>query len=594
MRRTVATLSLVALLMSPAGAASASLSPSVWPAAEREGLEAREAAIRPSARRLVEAPAGIVSATMSPVAVHAGAEALREGGTAADAAIATALTQITMMAGADVSFAGTVEVLYFDARTKRVQVLDAGWNGWSAEHDPATIPATDVSLVTGGASVSDGAGGSGRKTLVPGFMAGVQALHERFGRLPWRRLFDPAIWYAEKGVPVTPLLATYFRMAPASLANTSEMRAFLMPDGASLPGVGARFAPPGLAATLRSVASRGAREMYTGDWGRRYVADIRAHGGVATMADMARYRPYWTRPVTTAFAGGRVYVPDAANPSGCAIAMALNIIAHSNNEVRYWQDAAALRTTALALRIANAAPYLPQVAALERELGSGGGCQARASAAFGATAANKLDGLAGISSPLPVGHHTATVVAVDRWGNVAALVHSSNTPIWGDSGMVVGGVPVPVPAGIYQQRLATIAPGGRLPSDMAPLMLLRDGKMSVAIAGAGISVVPESVRLMVGFEREDEAMADWLSAPPLLLNFEQANLPLKKQDELVPAGAYSAGVLNALRGRDFPVREVDGQRAITLRGTVAAVRLAIKGGREAAEVPEVLAFTEAE
>ncbi|MCW4460921.1 gamma-glutamyltransferase [Sphingomonas sp. BT-65] len=205
----------------------------------------------------------------------------------------------------------------------------------------------------------------------------------------------------------------------------------------------------------------------------------------------------------------------------------------------------------------------------------------------------RLDALAGIASPQPTGHHTATVVAVDRWGNVAALVHSSNTMIWGDSGMVVGGIPIPMAAGIYQQRLAAIVPGGRLPSDMAPLMLLRDGRPSVAIAGLGSSVVPESVRLMIGFSR-GEAMTDWLAAPPLLLNFEQAGLPLAEQDELIPTGAYPEQVVTALRAMGFRFRTVDSQRAGALRGTVAAVRLGSKGVREAAEVPEVLAFAETE
>lgn len=589
MKCTVAGIALLVVQISPASAQSVDLSPGRWPAAVRERLEAREAAIRPAGLRELRGSGGIVSATMSPVAAHAGAEVLRKGGTAADAAIATALTQVTMMAGANVSFAGAAQVLYFDARKIRVYALDAGWNGWSGERQPASIPAADVGMLTGATVAS--AGAAGRKTLVPGFMAGLEALHDRFGRTRWGALFDPAIWYAERGIPVTPLLAAYFDMARAPLARTAAGKAFLMPSGANPPKIGDRFAPTGLAGTLRAVARNGAKEMYIGDWGRRFVAAVRDQGGAASLADMAAYRPGWTRALTAEFAGGRVHLPDPANPSGCAMAMALNIVAHADAGRRYWQDAAALRTLALVLRMAIAAPYLPQVAALERELGTGAGCQVRAGARFGAAAAERLDTLAGIAPAALGEHHTATVVAVDRWGNVAALVHSSNTLIWGDSGMVVGGVPIPTAAGIYQQRLATIAPGGRLPSDMAPLMLLRGGRPVVAIAGAGTSVVPESVRLMMGFSR-GERMADWLAAPPLLLNFEQAGEPLAHQDELIPADAYPPRVLDLLRAMNFRFRTVDGQRVSVLRGTVAAVRLGAGGIREAAEVPEVLAFTE--
>src|SRR5205823_11446332 len=111
---------LVALLGAPVEAAGVDLSPAHWPTAERLRLEGREAALWPKETRTVTDRAGMVSATASPVAVHAGAQALREGGTAADAAVATALTQITMMAGANVSFAGVAELLYFDARTRHV------------------------------------------------------------------------------------------------------------------------------------------------------------------------------------------------------------------------------------------------------------------------------------------------------------------------------------------------------------------------------------------------------------------------------------------------------------------------------------------
>ncbi len=591
MRWLLVILSLMAPVPGLAGAGPGNLSPALWSMTTRQQLERREAAMRPAVARIVKGSAG-VSATMSPVAAHVGAETLRQGGTAADAAIATALTQVTMMTGANVSFAGTVALLYFDARTGRVHALDAGWNGWSAERDPLTIPAADLGMLTGVAPASP-PGNAGRKTLVPGFMAGMAALHGRFGRLSWQRLFDPAIWYAENGVPVTPLLAAYFRLARTPLATTPEGRAFIMPDGASLPNAGERFVSPELATTLRAVARRGAREMYVGDWARRYVEAVRSRGGAASMADMASYRPTWTEPLATRFAGGRSYVPNAAGPSGCAIAMALNLIDHSKAGGRYWQDAAALRNMALIVRIANAAAYLPQVAALQRRLGGDAGCKGRVTAAFGAAAARDLDALAGIAPPQPAGHHTATVVAVDRRGNVAILVHTSNTLIWGDSGMVVGGVPIPVPAGLYQQRLAAIAPGGRLPTDMAPLMLLRAGRPHVAIATAGTSVVPESVRLMIGFAR-GEAMVDWLAAPPLLLNFEQAALPLGRQDELIPARSYTADLLDQLRALAFPVREVDDQRVSALRGTAAAARLGTSGGFEAAEVPAVLAFAEAQ
>ena len=67
-------------------------------------------------------------------------------------------------------------------------------------------------------------GQKGRETLVPGFMAGIEAMHARFGRLPFADLFEPAIWYAERGVIVNPPLSGCFALRREFLARTPEGR----------------------------------------------------------------------------------------------------------------------------------------------------------------------------------------------------------------------------------------------------------------------------------------------------------------------------------------------------------------------------------
>ncbi len=98
-------------------------------------------------------------------------------GNAADAAIATALTQITTALGTNISFAGIVEVLYYDAKTHRTYSLNAGWNAWSDEKDRAAIPLSPTLSGLPGLQNAQAAGSvaAGRRTLVPGFMAGMEA-----------------------------------------------------------------------------------------------------------------------------------------------------------------------------------------------------------------------------------------------------------------------------------------------------------------------------------------------------------------------------------------------------------------------------------
>lgn len=560
--------------------------------AARVAIEAREAAIFPTGLRQIRAANGMVSGTSSPIAVEAGAQALRDGGTAADAAVATSLTQVTTMLGANVSHAGVVQLVYFEAGTGRIHVMDAGWGSWRGEQSPATIPDTDLSFVTGGAIRPTILGPAGRKMLVPGFMAGMEAMHRRFGRLRFARLVEPAIWYADHGVPVTGLLAGYFSIGTAELLKTPAGRRFALPDGTNPPKLGERFRQPELAALLRTVAREGARPMYRGAWAQHYVDAVRAAGGHATMAEMQAYAPRWGAPLRTLFDGAAVVGPDSQNTSSCAALEALNLIGHRGNPAAYWQDAEALRITALALRIAITGHYGPAAAAFERRAGVGGTCEARVGPEYGAAVSRAMEEiLGGPVGPGEVGHHSASVVAVDRWGNVAALVHSSNTPLWGDSGVVVDGIPVPVPAGTYRHLLTALTPGARLPSDMAPVLLLEQGKPVLAVAAIGSSVVPETVRLVAGLRRRDADAARVIAAPALLLNYEQMGLSPLDRDELVPAGAYPAAVLEGLRARGIKVREVDAQRVLLLRGTAAVAAFGGAGkGWSGVEVPGVLAF----
>jgi gamma-glutamyltranspeptidase/glutathione hydrolase len=574
-------------------ASAAAQSPARWTTADRERLEQREAAIFPSAAGTASSSKGLVSATASPIAVHAGVEVLRAGGTAADAAVATAFTQVTTMLGANVSFAGVAQLVYYDVRTRRVYAMDAGWNGWRSEKSPETIPSTDLSALTGAAV--DASGASGRKTLVPGFMAGMSAMHARFGRLPFSRLLEPSIWYAKRGVPVSPLTAAYFSMATGSLSRTLEGRRFLTPDGVHRAKLGDHYASPQLVQLLERIESHGSSEMYRGRWAQHFVSAVNAAGGNATMADLADYRVRWTSPLSMHVGEIEVFAPGKTNTAACSMLAALNVLHHAALKKPYWEDPHSFRTTALALRLATVLGWSPEAGkAVQQQLGTGGDCASRLEPEFGASAAAKLEPLLGGNAPPAVGHHSASVVAIDRWGNVAALVHSSNTPLWGDTGLIVDGVPVPAPAGLYRDALTRMPAGGRVPSDMAPLIALSAGRPVFAVATIGSSEVQEAVRVMDGLIHHRADPATLLAAPPLLLNYEQLTGPLLARDELVPAGRYSQALLERVRSTGLSLREVDLQRTMTLRGTLALGSIGPDGVRESAEAPQVLAFAEAQ
>ena len=188
------------------------MSPEAWPQAELEKYWQLQKDYNHQ-QQAVECSQGMVAVTNHAFAARVGLEALRQGGSAADAALATALAQVPLTGGATTSYAGILTMVYYDAASKKVYSLNAGYNTVLEEKDPLTIPG--------------GGKPSGRTALVPGFFAGVQAAHDRFGKLPFASLFDPAIYLAEKGFVVYPVLSGWINMRKDVLSRLPETKRVL-------------------------------------------------------------------------------------------------------------------------------------------------------------------------------------------------------------------------------------------------------------------------------------------------------------------------------------------------------------------------------
>jgi gamma-glutamyltranspeptidase/glutathione hydrolase len=182
----------------------------------------------------------MVVATSGGKAVDAALEILKEGGSAMDAALATSLCEIVQVGGSYVSFGGIMMLLYYDAQNGQVHYLDSQYNVPLQEKNAGTIPKS-----------------GGRTALVPGFMAGVQAGHDRFGKLPFPRIFAPAIAMAEEGEVVTPVMEWWIDYRKSVLGRFPETKKiFSRPDG-KFYVTGDLFRQPELARTLKNVAAHG-------------------------------------------------------------------------------------------------------------------------------------------------------------------------------------------------------------------------------------------------------------------------------------------------------------------------------------------------
>ena len=268
----------------PSGGAgrAAALDPATW---APDHVQALFDALLPGPRALARGRQRAV-ATHHPVSAHAGLCALRAGGTVADALVAVTALDTVVLPGTS-TLAGQLVAVVHEAATGETHALNAGFDavlGDSAPFDYRTERAT------------------GRAVVVPGTVAGLEALWRRFGALPWADLWRPAIHFARAGFPLTPGYYGILLRRRAVVLRHPEGRAIFAPHGRLLrPGDTLR--QPALTATLEGLAAGGAAAAYTGRWAAELVATVQRAGGALGAGDLARYAPRWVPPLCGDYLG---------------------------------------------------------------------------------------------------------------------------------------------------------------------------------------------------------------------------------------------------------------------------------------------------
>ena len=459
--------------MTGGGKAIPRFSPARWGEAEVSRfaeLTATSGQVKPTAK----GNAGMVVGTTRASAIRAGVEALRQGGSALDAVCTTALAQIALSAGSTTSYAGIFFMVYHETKTARTFALDAGYNAPLAETDPLSIPSRPTP--------------SGRTALVPGFMAGFEAAHQRFGRLPFGAQFEPAIHIAEEGFDVDPYLAWDIGFRSAVLSRSPETRSIFTREDGEFYQVGDRFRQLELAKTLRAVALEGAGHMYTGDWAQAFVNAVQEEGGKITLKDLEEYIPIWSEPLRTDYRGYEVCTTDG----GVDVLEGLNLLELADPHSRYGHYTKSPEALFLLIQISRISQYISNYP--EDQIGSlfpslPFSARSRATKEHARLiweelrSPGRLRELVG--PPSALGGHSDGVLAVDADGNVAAIGHTINTGTWGTTGIFVGGISIPDSATHQQERIRKAGPGGRIRNEINPLIVLRDGKPVLASAAIG-------------------------------------------------------------------------------------------------------------
>lgn len=263
--------------------------------------------------------------TANPLATQAGLEMLRAGGSAIDAAIAAQLVLGVVEPQAS-GIGGGAVMLAYDAATHRT----SAWDG--RETAPAAA-GPDLFLGADGQPMAfHDAGVGGRAVGVPGALRMLEAVQHRAGRLPWAKLFEPAIHLAEEGFPVSPRLsAAIAENAPRLAARAPARALYLDPNGAPLPA-GATLVNRPLAETLRALAAGGSDALAHGPIAAAIATAVRTdpNPGLLTTDDLASYTPKERAPVCTRY---RVWVVCGMGPpsSGSStVEEILGLLAHFN------------------------------------------------------------------------------------------------------------------------------------------------------------------------------------------------------------------------------------------------------------------------
>lgn len=267
---------------------------------------------RSHARSMVISDRGIV-ATSQTLASQAGAQVLARGGSAMDAAIA-ANAVLGVVEPESCGLGGDLFAIYWDAKTGKLTAINA--SGWAPK-------ALTIDVLKGLGNTTMPQEGI-QSVTVPGCVDGWSKLHKKFGKLPWSQLFQPAIYYASNGFPVTEIIGEAWRLQEKKLAADENAKRVFLSNG-SAPKVGQVFHNPGLASALKLVASEGPAAFYRGAIAKAILKTSDRLGGKFALADLSEFESEWVQPISTDYRGWRVYeLPP--NGQGIAALQMLNML----------------------------------------------------------------------------------------------------------------------------------------------------------------------------------------------------------------------------------------------------------------------------
>jgi gamma-glutamyltranspeptidase/glutathione hydrolase len=445
-----------------------------------------------ASREPVRARHAMVAST-SEIASRVGADVMRKGGNAVDAAVAVGLAlAVTWPSAGNLGGGGFLLVRKADGTAEAIDYRER-----------APLAATRDMYLDAQGNVVKGMSTEGYRAVgVPGTVAGLALAHKRHGKLKWADLVEPAHKLAAEGFEVNYHVARSLRLDStiAKMKDFPDSRRIFQRDGRYYE-LGETFVQPELAAVLARIKND-PRDFYEGETAKLIVADMKASGGIVTAEDLRTYEPTIRQPLRTSYRGYDILTMPPPSSGGIALMEMLNMLEAYDLKAMGWGSAQYTHTVVEVMRraFADRAQFLgdtdfvkvpvtaltsPKYAAARR-------------ATIDPDHASKSAEIAG-GNPAPYeSPETTHFTIIDGEGNIVSNTYTLNDSY--GAGVTAKGTGfllnnemddftskagVPNDYGLIQGEANAIAPKKRPLSSMTPAIVLKDGQPFFAIGSPG-------------------------------------------------------------------------------------------------------------
>ncbi|MEQ8263855.1 gamma-glutamyltransferase [Pseudohaliea sp.] len=427
-----------------------------------------------------------VAVSTHPLATKAAIDAIKAGGNAVDAICAAALMQ-TVVEPHMTTITGVFSMLYYEAATGKSYYI----NGTNAR--PLNCPDLDLSKMAQEMGTAD-------YVCVPGYWAGWQGAHDRFGKLSRKRVMAPSIHYAREGFEIHPFLFGEVFVEIGKIASHAEGREVFMPNK-TIVQPGDRLYQKRYADLLEQLSEEGSGYFYHGGFAEKFSKVIQAAGGSITPEDFAQYEAFWDEPAKGAYRDYQLLASPPPDFGATDVAAVLQILQHADigkmgaasesPETCHLMFKALDEVWADTLQANHSGEPQhwqqrldPDLAARRYEKLSKG--PARSPSDVLKVAANisqqNIEGVTTGSNHLSV---------VDGEGNVATVLHSCMALPWAN-GLFIDGTSICGSGVHYSSGMPER--GAHFHSRIVPLMVLKDGKPVIACGSPSVSLYENLVQ----------------------------------------------------------------------------------------------------